>query len=126
MSTATAEAPRREALPALRREGFHHIGNSTHWIVLEGVAILTDPWIAEPADGALVHRLPAQPLPADPDVVLITHRHGDHFDPAALDRLTRRAAVLLPAGTLPERVRALGFEDVRGVVAGDQLDVRGL
>jgi L-ascorbate metabolism protein UlaG (beta-lactamase superfamily) len=119
------DAPRREA-PPLRREGFHHIGNSTHWIVLEGVAILTDPWIAEPADGALLHRLPAQPLPCDPDVVLITHRHGDHFDPAALARLTRGSVVLLPAGKLRDRVRALGFDDVRGVTAGDRLEVRGL
>jgi L-ascorbate metabolism protein UlaG (beta-lactamase superfamily) len=109
------------------REGLHHVGNSTHWIVLEGVRILTDPWVTEPADGILSHRPPPGPLPTQPDVVLISHRHGDHFDPAALALLDRRAAVVVPEGDMAEGARTLGFRDVHGVKAGDVLlDVRGL
>ena len=37
-----------------QEEGLHHVGNSTHFIVLEGVAILTDPWVSEPADHILI------------------------------------------------------------------------
>ncbi|HUG53438.1 MAG TPA: MBL fold metallo-hydrolase [Vicinamibacteria bacterium] len=109
------------------REGLHHVGNSTHWIVLEGVAILTDPWLSEPADGVLAHRYPPRPLPTRPDVVLISHEHGDHYDATALDRLDRGADVVVPEGEMAEGARALGFGRVHGVRAGDVLpDVRGL
>lgn len=127
MSLSVAEVSPPRPAPELRREGLHHIGNSTHWIVLEGVAILTDPWVAEPADGVLLHRRPPQPLPTDPDVVLVSHGHGDHFDPAALALLRRDATLLLPAGELCQRAAALGFRDVRGVSPGEHLaHVRGL
>ena len=80
------------------------MGNSTHWIVLEGVAILTDPWVSEPADCILSHRYEPRPLPTRPDVVLITHEHGDHFDLAALRLLDRGAAVVVPEGEMAEGV----------------------
>jgi L-ascorbate metabolism protein UlaG (beta-lactamase superfamily) len=102
------------------------VGNSTHWIVLEGTAVLTDPWVSEPADSMLAHRLAPQPLPTDPDVVLISHGHGDHFDPAALDLIDRKAAVIVPEGLLADRVKALGFSEVHGARAGQRLEVRGL
>jgi L-ascorbate metabolism protein UlaG (beta-lactamase superfamily) len=106
-------------------DGFHHVGNSTHLIVLDGVRVLTDPWISEPAEYVLGHRVAPAPLPRDPDVVLITHLHDDHFDLDALDRLDRAATVVCPdlRGTVA-RVRDLGFADVRGVHDGDVL--RGL
>jgi len=110
-----------------QEEGLHHVGNSTHWIVLEGVAILTDPWISEPADCMLTHSYEPRPLPTRPDVVLITHEHGDHFDIAALRLLDRGAAVVVPEGKMADGVRGLGFARVHGVRAGDVLsDVGGL
>jgi L-ascorbate metabolism protein UlaG (beta-lactamase superfamily) len=109
------------------REGLHHVGNSTHWIVLEGVRILTDPWVTEPADGILAHSFEPRPLPTAPDVVLISHRHGDHFDLGALNLLDRAAAVVLPESDLTDGARGLGFREVHGVRPGDVLtDVRGL
>lgn len=123
--TKTAVHERSEPLHAPGREGLHHVGNSTHWIVFEGVSFLTDPWIMEPAERTLSHRVPPAPLPTKPDVVLVTHRHEDHFDLVALGRLERSATVVLPL-ELESRVRDLGFADVRGVKAGDRLeDVRG-
>src|SRR5262249_43705368 len=44
---------RTEPLREPSREGLHHVGHATHWIVLEGVRILTDPWLSEPADRTL-------------------------------------------------------------------------
>ena len=109
------------------KEGLHHVGNSTHWIVLEGVRILTDPWVSEPADGILSHSHPPRPLPTRPDVVLISHRHGDHFDLAALNLLQRTAVVVVPEGEMADGARALGFAEVHGVRPGDVLTgVRGL
>jgi len=110
-----------------RREGLYHIGNSTHWIVLEGVRILTDPWLAEPADHLLRHSVPPSPLPIDPDVVLISHAHADHFDPLALGRLRRTASVLVPTRAMRRALLDLGFNDARLVRAGQRLDdLRGL
>jgi L-ascorbate metabolism protein UlaG (beta-lactamase superfamily) len=107
-------------------EGLHHVGNSTHLIVLGGIRILTDPWLSEPADHVLGHRVPPAPLPRDPAIVLITHEHGDHLDPAALALLDRRATVVCPAGKPEGRVRPLGFADVRGVAAGDRISIGDL
>jgi L-ascorbate metabolism protein UlaG (beta-lactamase superfamily) len=110
-----------------RREGLHHIGNSTHWIVLEGVKILTDPWLTEPADHLLTHSVPPAALPEDPDVVLISHAHEDHFDLGALACLDRGATVLVPTRAMARAVARLGFPDVRRVSPGERLDdVRGL
>lgn len=106
-------------------DGLHHVGNSTHLIVLGGVRVLTDPWLREPADRAIVHRVPPAPLPRDPDVVVITHAHEDHFDPTALAQLDRGATVVCPAA-LRDETLALGFPDVRGVTPGDVVEARGL
>jgi L-ascorbate metabolism protein UlaG (beta-lactamase superfamily) len=103
-------------------DGFYHVGNSTHLLVLGGVRVLTDPWLSEPADHVLGHRLAPAPLPDDPDLVLITHAHEDHFDPTALARIDRGAIVVCPASEA-KAVRALGFAAVHGVSAGDQLRV---
>lgn len=106
-------------------EGLHHVGNSTHLVMFEGVRILTDPWLAEPAEGLLAHTVPPVTLPTDVEVVLVSHRHEDHFDPMALARLRKDATVVLPAELEPE-VRRLGFADVRGVLPGQRITVRGL
>lgn len=111
-------------------DGLHHVGNSTHLIVLDGIRVLTDPWITEPADHVIGHRVPPVPLPTDPALVLISHEHGDHLDPAALALLDRThrgrtTIVLCPPCKALAQVQELGF-DVRVVSPGDQLDVCGL
>ncbi len=108
------------------RDGIFHVGNSTHLIVLGGVHVLTDPWLKDPADKILQHRIPPAALPIDVDVLLLTHEHEDHFDVEALALVDKRAVVVVPTW-LEARTRALGFQDVRAVKAGDRLnDVGGL
>jgi L-ascorbate metabolism protein UlaG (beta-lactamase superfamily) len=117
---------RERPLDRPEREGLHHVGNATHWIVLEGVKILTDPWLMEPAHGALSHRVPPAPLPTRPDVVLITHDHADHFDLVALERLNRSAVLVVPAVPRMDSVQALGFAQVVTLRAGETTEIRGL
>ncbi|MGQ0794415.1 MAG: MBL fold metallo-hydrolase [Deltaproteobacteria bacterium] len=108
------------------RDGLHHIGNSTHWVVFEGVKILTDPWLAEPAEHILKHSIPPIPLPRNPDIIVISHEHDDHFDPLALDRLDRSAAVVAPEGKITNCASKMGFVEVRAARAGQRVNLRGL
>lgn len=110
----------------IKNEGLFHIGNSTHWIVFEGVSILTDPWISEPADHLLVHRVPPIDFPKNPQIILISHRHGDHFDPEALKLLDKNAFVVCPPGEIEETVLALSFSNVLAARPGDRLHVHGV
>jgi L-ascorbate metabolism protein UlaG (beta-lactamase superfamily) len=107
-------------------DGLFHVGNSTHLIELGGVRVLTDPWVSEPADHVLGHRIPPAPLPTDPALVLITHQHGDHLDPAALALIDRRATVVCPPCNGVDRVQALGFAQVRLVNPGEVFELCGL
>jgi L-ascorbate metabolism protein UlaG (beta-lactamase superfamily) len=105
-------------------EGVHHVGNSTHLIVLDGKTILTDPWIKDPADEILKHRVPADLLPSEPDVVLITHAHEDHFDELALALIHNKAIAVVPSWMV-ERTKAFSFAQVIGMKSGDVVDVAG-
>jgi L-ascorbate metabolism protein UlaG (beta-lactamase superfamily) len=107
-------------------DGVVHIGNSTHLVVLDGVHVLTDPWVRDPAEGILRHTVVPAPLPTHVDVVLITHEHEDHFDPVALAKLDKRATLVVPSW-LEERAKPLGFAKLYAVRAGDVLnDVHGM
>ena len=107
-------------------DGVVHIGNSTHLIVLDGVHVLTDPWVRDPAEGILRHSVPPAPLPIKVDCVLVTHEHEDHFDLAALALIDKRAVLVVPAW-LQARARPLGFAKLLAVQAGDVIeDVVGL
>lgn len=109
----------------LERDGVVHIGNSTHLIVLNGVHVLTDPWLKDPADKVLQHRVKPAPLPVDVDIVLITHEHEDHFDPTALALVNKRATIIAPTW-MEARAKEQGFANVVVVKAGDAVDVGGL
>ncbi|MDP2340811.1 MAG: MBL fold metallo-hydrolase [Deltaproteobacteria bacterium] len=107
-------------------DGIFHVGNSTHLIVLGGVHVLTDPWLKDPADKILKHRVAPAALPVDVDVLLLTHEHEDHFDVEALALIKKDCVVVVPTW-LEARTKALGFTNVRPVKAGDVLkDVGGL
>jgi L-ascorbate metabolism protein UlaG (beta-lactamase superfamily) len=106
-------------------EGVTHIGNTTHLLVWDGVRVLTDPWVKDPADHITQHRVAPAPLPVDVDLVLVTHEHDDHFDQAALALIDKRATLVLPVW-LADRAKAFGFADVKSVKAGDALSVNGV
>jgi L-ascorbate metabolism protein UlaG (beta-lactamase superfamily) len=103
----------RGELARATEEGYHHVGHGAHLLVWGALGVLTDP-----ARG----RAPAAPMPTDPDVVLLTRAR---FDEAALARLDKQAALVVPLAALA-RASRLGFAEVVGASPGDDLEVRGL
>lgn len=103
------------------RSGLHHIGNSTHWLVFENTRILTDPWLAEPAEHLLKHSCPPVPFPRNPDIVLISHEHDDHFDPEALKLLDRKTVVIAPSGKVSEKLKKMDFKNTIPANPGDSI-----
>jgi L-ascorbate metabolism protein UlaG (beta-lactamase superfamily) len=75
---------------------------------------LTDPWFFNPAFGSLTHAcgLPVESV-GPLDGIFISHRHADHFDPAALRRLDKRASVWTADPRLLPALSELGFARVQ-------------
>lgn len=104
-----------------------HVGHSTHYLAVDGVRLLTDPWFYDPAGGALVHgRGPiVAPEEISPiDAVLITHDHPDHADPRALGRIEKTAHVLCPTPELATMARKNGFDHVSVLAAWERYPLR--
>lgn len=82
--------------------------------------ILTDPWISTPAFGSW---LPTFPPAIDPVALLslgsrltvvLSHFHGDHFDPeflSCLDSTTRICIPRLNSRAMIQRLRRMGFDN---------------
>lgn len=99
------------------------IRHATLHIALAGQRLLVDPMLAEPGAfrsltfGKTAKRNPLTPLPCSvetllqSDVILATHSHFDHFDPAAAARLPKSVPLVCqPADQ--ERFRRSGFTQV--------------
>jgi L-ascorbate metabolism protein UlaG (beta-lactamase superfamily) len=101
------------------------VGHATVLIELDGVRILTDPFLRDRL-GPLRRRGPVPDLATlgRLDAVLVSHAHPDHFDRASLRRLPGSPIVVVPSG-LGRAVRQLGFEE-RELVPGESTDVGGV
>jgi L-ascorbate metabolism protein UlaG (beta-lactamase superfamily) len=100
------------------------VGHATVLIEFPSVRVLTDPFLRLRL-GPLRRHGPAPDLEAigAVDVVLISHAHPDHFDPASLRRLAGTPIVVVPAG-LGRAAKESGHR-VRVLRAGEQLDIAG-
>lgn len=100
------------------QDTFRHIGHSTHLVVVDGIRILTDPWVSEPADRVLRHSVAPAALPDDIDLILVSHEHEDHFDLEALRQIARGAkpgqgkTVIVPRQEMADALRDSGFARV--------------
>jgi L-ascorbate metabolism protein UlaG (beta-lactamase superfamily) len=113
---------------AVAAGAFIHVGHSTHLLSVGGARMLTDPWFYDPAFGALSHI--AAPAAAPEalgalDAVLITHDHADHADLKALDRMDKRATVVVDAPDLAAKVRACGFAATHVLAEWESLTIHG-
>jgi L-ascorbate metabolism protein UlaG (beta-lactamase superfamily) len=107
------------AVPVPRRAPYHpsdadvsvtRIVHGSVIVELRGTRVLVDPWFHS---GLL--RRQREPLGLTPDglppvaAVLITHRHGDHYDPDALRQLAPSTPVAIARPELIRELTALGF-----------------
>lgn len=108
------------------------IGNATLLLRMGPLTVLTDPnFVHRGAEVALGYGLtatratdPARDIEEmqRPDLVIVSHDHGDHFDSVAADWLDRS----VPIATAPSAAPVLaekGFTDVRGLQRWESTDL---
>jgi L-ascorbate metabolism protein UlaG (beta-lactamase superfamily) len=102
------------------------VGHAT--VLLEGGSrrVLTDPFLRDRLGPLERHG----PLPdpddlRDIDVIVISHGHPDHFDPASLAAVGGDPVVVVPRGLGPAASRAVRGEVIE-IAAGEMLEVRGV
>jgi L-ascorbate metabolism protein UlaG (beta-lactamase superfamily) len=122
-SWAKASASRQQ-VPAPR---LTHIGHSCHLIEIAGQRWLTDPWFFDPAFGSLRHQVAHDAGSLGRlDGIFISHRHADHFDPAALRLLDKRAQVWVADESLLGPLVQMGFGSVQQSTPWHALTLGGL
>ena len=102
------------------------LGHASTVIEIDGLRIVTDP-VLRRLVGPLYRRVP-QPLTeplTDPDVVLISHLHLDHYDPRSLRLFRRDTPVVAPVGA-GLSLRWRGFTDIHEVSPGERLRLGGV
>jgi UDP-MurNAc hydroxylase len=93
------------------------LGHATVLVETGPMRILMDPVLQDPFENGMVVSCPKRVIDLDRlgpiDVVVVSHRHPDHFDLPSLDRLSRHCQVVCANDPLLlYALRALGFEHV--------------
>lgn len=116
----------------------HWLGQAGFVIEFDRFRMLIDPYLsdslAEKYQGTKYPHVRMMAAPIQPDeldrldVVLCTHRHTDHMDPATLQPLARRfprARFVVPAAVIDEAVRrcGVGIERLIAVNAGNRTEI---
>ena len=99
------------------------LGHASTVIEMDGVRLVTDP-VLRRLVGPLYRRVP-RPLTGplvDPDAILISHLHLDHYDPRSLRLFRRDTPVFAPVGA-GLSLRWRGFKDIHEVTPGERLRV---
>lgn len=100
-----------------------YIGHATTLIELDGVRILTDPFLRQRLGH--LRRQVARPNPEwyrQIDLVLISHLHWDHFDAPSLRLLDVLTRVVVPVGA-GKLLQRLGFHDIEELAPGHSVKV---
>jgi L-ascorbate metabolism protein UlaG (beta-lactamase superfamily) len=93
------------------------LGHATVLLEVGGLRLVTDPVFGRRV-AHLRRRVPAPPVPADVDAVLLSHLHRDHADGRSLRALGSRTRVLAPAGA-GGTLRRLGLREICELAVGD-------
>ena len=97
------------------------LGHATLLIELDGLRIITDPWLTDPLYfGQLTHPGAFESFRELPpiDLVLASHGHQDHFDPKTLKMIPKETPVVIFKG-YGKAAKKAGFLNVHPVQPGD-------
>ena len=102
------------------------------WLIEVGdQRVLCDPLLGETHHCGVFEVYPPRSVHAEalnPDVIVVSHRHGDHFDIPSLYRLAQlypQAAVVTADELVAWAARTLGFTDVTVMPVGHQAEIGG-
>jgi L-ascorbate metabolism protein UlaG (beta-lactamase superfamily) len=109
------------------------LGHASVLVEMEAATCLMDPVFFDPFEEGVVVSCPRRRVHLDRlppiDILVISHRHPDHFDLRSLHCLARDCQVVCPADPLiVYALRELGFESVQpvepmGEIAGDGFEL---
>ncbi|MGH7774394.1 MAG: MBL fold metallo-hydrolase [Candidatus Binatia bacterium] len=104
------------------------LGHATVLVEMGPMKILMDPVLQDPFEDGLVVSCPRRQIDVDRfppvDVVIISHRHPDHFDLFSLDRLSRNCQVCCPTDPLiTHALKLLGFQHVTVLEPGKPMSL---
>jgi UDP-MurNAc hydroxylase len=96
------------------------LGHASVLVELDGATCLMDPVFADPFEEGTVVSCPRRVIDVDAlpsvDLLVVSHRHPDHFDVASLDRVARDVEAICPPDPLiVHALRELGFANVTSV-----------
>jgi hypothetical protein len=99
------------------------LGHASVLVETGAMRILMDPVLRDPFESGMVVSCPKRKIHLERlppiDVVVVSHRHPDHFDLSSLDLLPRACQVVCPEDPLiAHALRALGFEHVTPMTPG--------
>ncbi len=101
---------------------FHHASMLLSW---NGVAILVDP--APPVSGPKPADITAEyKAAATPDLILVTHEHGDHFNVPILEAVAGAGTVLVTCQDVADKLPADLKAKAKVLADGDSLTVKGV
>ena len=97
------------------------LGHASVLVELDGATCLMDPVLGDPFEEGTVVSCPRRAIDIDAlsevDILVVSHRHPDHFDLPSLDRVARDVdAICAPDPLIVHALRELGFLNVHPVV----------
>jgi L-ascorbate metabolism protein UlaG (beta-lactamase superfamily) len=109
------------------------LGHATLLIEIDGKTILTDPWLTDPLYfGQLRHNGNFEPIDKLPhiDLLLVSHGHDDHFDPATLSKISKTVPIVI-CNAYQKKARKAGFQEIYSMREGktcslDSLRIKAL
>lgn len=96
------------------------IGHASIFIETESLDVLMDPVLFDPFEEGAVTSCPERVVYPDkipqPDVLIVTHRHPDHFDIRSLATISRECIVFCPHDVLIQyALKKIGFKNISTV-----------
>jgi L-ascorbate metabolism protein UlaG (beta-lactamase superfamily) len=104
-------------------------GHSTLWLADSGSTLLTDPVLSDRLAHLRRAAGPTPQLPGEPDAILLSHLHADHFHLASLRAVPGKPLLIMPRGAAGFAAKALGPQAASRMVElapGEQTAVGGV